>query len=69
MKNFTYTGKQVHTSTIQVKDDKGKIINKDIFLAKGDTASLDETHPYIKSLVASGLLVETTEQNSKQKKS
>ena len=67
MKNFTYTGKQMHVSTINVKDKDGKPAKQDLILANGDNANLDEKHPVIKSMIETGLLVET-KQNSTQTK-
>lgn len=70
MKKFTYTGSQSHNSTISIDRD-GKKVNEDVRLSNGDEMELQEDHPVIKSMIDSGLLIESNsgKQNSTNKKS
>jgi hypothetical protein len=53
MKKYTYTGKFQHCATILVS---GEIL--DLRLSQGNAYELPESHPHIKKLVATGLLVD-----------
>ena len=57
MKKLKYIGKQAHNSTVLVDKD-GKKVQQDLRLTPGNEFTLDETHPVIKTLINSGLLIE-----------
>ncbi|MCM5528964.1 hypothetical protein [Parasegetibacter sp. NRK P23] len=57
MKNFKYIGQQQHNSTIEVKKE-GRIVHEDLRLSPGKSYMLNEDHPVVKSLIATGLLVD-----------